>query len=169
MPDRLLTGSAMLGHKEFRQQQRASTLYRERRAEEQRCRLLDGSDAGPLVEWQRCWTKMSFANSQTTWLEWCIVVHFPTEPPICTTIDVHEDGDIPILMSFPGNEMLGYRFNDIQLRERSTGFRPSEADPVRMITPVTSSLGVLLATFAYAPEDREHSSTYFIPSSCQHI
>ena len=62
---------------------------------------------GITCEWKRCWTHMSFANSRSEWLEWCIVVHFPTNPPCQTTIDVHESGDIPILMSLPQMSNLG--------------------------------------------------------------
>jgi len=68
---------------------------------------------GIVCEWQRCWTKMCFANSESAWLEWCVNVWFPTEPPICTTIDVHDQGDIPILMSLPQMMNLGM---DMQLR-----------------------------------------------------
>ena len=53
---------------------------------------------------------MSFANSQTAWLEWCVIVHFPTNPPVSTTIDVHESGDIPILLSLPQMMNLGLDF-----------------------------------------------------------
>ena len=56
---------------------------------------------GITCEWKPCKTKMSFANSQVAVLNWCVVVHFPTHPPVSTTIDVHEEGDIPILLSLP--------------------------------------------------------------------
>ena len=59
-------------------------------------------------EWKRCWTHMSFANGESEWLEWCVVIHFPTNPPTCTTIDVHEKGAIPILMSLPQMCNLGF-------------------------------------------------------------
>ena len=68
---------------------------------------------GIFCEWNRCWTRMSFANSESAWLEWCVTVWFPTEPPVCTTIDVHDQGDIPILMSLPQMMNLGM---DLQLR-----------------------------------------------------
>ena len=51
---------------------------------------------------------MSFANGESEWLEWCVVIHFPTNPPTCTTIDVHEKGAIPILMSLPQMCNLGF-------------------------------------------------------------
>ena len=60
-----------------------------------------GRKIGTRCSWRECWTRMSFANSQTAWLQWCVDVEFPTEPPVHTTIDVHESGDIPILMSLP--------------------------------------------------------------------
>ena len=62
---------------------------------------------GITCEWKRCWTRMSFANSESAWLEWCVEVTFPTEPPISTTIDVHDQGNIPILMSLPQMMNLG--------------------------------------------------------------
>ena len=71
---------------------------------------------GITCEWKRCWTKMSFANSESAWLEWCVVVWFPTEPAVCTTIDVHEGGDIPILLSLPQMMNLGL---DLKLRPDS--------------------------------------------------
>ena len=52
---------------------------------------------------------MSFANSHTEWLEWCVVVHFPTNPPVSTTIYVHESGNIPILLSLPQMMNLGFQ------------------------------------------------------------
>ena len=67
---------------------------------------------GITCEWRRCWTKMSFANSKTAWLEWCVVLTFPTKPePIQTTIDVHEEGNIPILMSLPQMMNLGFKLD----------------------------------------------------------
>ena len=51
---------------------------------------------------------MSFATGQSEWLEWCIVVHFPTDPPTSTTIDVHEKGAIPILLSLPQMRNLSF-------------------------------------------------------------
>ena len=63
--------------------------------------------SGITHEWKRCNTKMSFANSQTETLNWCVVVTWPTTPPVSTTIDVHESGDIPILMSLPQMMNLG--------------------------------------------------------------
>ena len=63
---------------------------------------------GITCEWKRCWTKMSFANSKTAWLEWCVVVTFPTVPPVTTTIDVHEKGDIPLLLSLQQMMNLGF-------------------------------------------------------------
>jgi len=60
--------------------------------------------------WERCNTVMSFADSRTEVLNWCVVVHFPTTPPVTTTIDVHESGNIPILLSFPQMIRLGFDF-----------------------------------------------------------
>ena len=31
---------------------------------------------GIEIEWKECWTHMSFANSKSEWLQWCVVVHF---------------------------------------------------------------------------------------------
>ena len=58
-----------------------------------------GTPHGIRFEWQRCNTKMSFANSKTETLEWCVIVTWPTTPPISTTIDVHPTGTVPILLS----------------------------------------------------------------------
>ena len=54
---------------------------------------------------------MSFANSETAWLEWCVVIHFPTEPEVTTTVDVHDKGDIPILLSLPQMMNLGFKLD----------------------------------------------------------
>ena len=67
-----------------------------------------GKQIGFTFQWQRCWTKMFFANSQTETLEWCVIVGFPTEPRVYTTVDVHENGTIPILFSFPQMMKLGF-------------------------------------------------------------
>ena len=66
---------------------------------------------GIWIEWKRCWTRMSFANSETAWLEWCVVIHFPTEPEVTTTVDVHTKGDIPILLSLPQMMNLGFKLD----------------------------------------------------------
>ena len=66
---------------------------------------------GIWVEWLPCNTKMSFANSQTTTLKWCVRMHFPTNPPISTIVDVHEEGDIPILFSLPQMMNLGFKLD----------------------------------------------------------
>jgi hypothetical protein len=58
-----------------------------------------GEPLGIKFEWQKCNTKMSFANSDTETLEWCVQVTWPTMPPISTTIDVHMKGNVPILLS----------------------------------------------------------------------
>ena len=63
---------------------------------------------GCWCEWQRCHTKMSVANSAKTTIEWCVVVHFPTDPPLQTTIDVCKEGSIPILSSLPQMMNLGF-------------------------------------------------------------
>ena len=54
---------------------------------------------GIWLEWERCHTVMSFANSETAVLNWCAVIHWPTSQEVVTTVDMHENGDIPILMS----------------------------------------------------------------------
>ena len=59
---------------------------------------------------------MSFANFHTEWLEWCVVVGFPTNPPVSTTIDVHTNGNIPILLSLPQMMNLGF---DLKMRPDS--------------------------------------------------
>lgn len=63
---------------------------------------------GITCEWKQCWTRIAFANSKSEWLELCVVVHFPTNPPESTTIDVHEAGNIPILLSLPQMMNLGF-------------------------------------------------------------
>ena len=40
-----------------------------------------------------------------------VVVKFPTSPPMTTTIDVHETGDIPILLSLPHMMNLGFQLS----------------------------------------------------------
>merc|ERR1712023_109489 len=51
---------------------------------------------------------MSFANSHSAVLEWCVLVTFPTEPPASTVIDVFPSGDIPILISLQQMMNLGF-------------------------------------------------------------
>jgi len=70
-------------------------------------------DYGIYCTWEKCKTIMSFADSRTEVLNWCVKVHFPTNPPVTTTIDVHEKGNIPILLSLPQMVRLGF---DISLR-----------------------------------------------------
>lgn len=54
---------------------------------------------GVIFEWRKCNTKMTFANNDVPILEWCVIITFPTNPPICTTIHVLDRGYIPILLS----------------------------------------------------------------------
>ena len=96
---------------------------------------------GIVCEWKRCWTRMSFANSQTAWLEWCVVVHFPTEPPICTTIDVHDQGDIPILLSLPQMMNLGL---DLKLRPGSVELTFEALGYHKELSPFTTSRHVAM-------------------------
>ena len=100
-----------------------------------------GEKIGMTFEWQRCWTRMSFANSQTAWLEWCVVVRFPTQPPVCTTIDVHEEGNIPILFSLPQMMKLGLHIkcspDEVSLTCDTLGFRD-------VVLPFSTSRHVLL-------------------------
>lgn len=51
---------------------------------------------GVTEEWRRCNAKMYFANSDYTELKWCVDIIFPTKPELKTTIDVHEEGSVPI-------------------------------------------------------------------------
>ena len=54
---------------------------------------------GATIEWRTCTTRMTFANNDTSYLEWCVVITFPTNQPVCTTIDVLDKGQRPILLS----------------------------------------------------------------------
>ena len=54
---------------------------------------------------------MSFANSDSCILEWCAIITFPTTPPVRTTIDILEKVDIPILLSLPQMQNLGFISN----------------------------------------------------------
>ena len=56
---------------------------------------------GIVLRWEACHTKMFFASSKFEILKWCVRVNSPTIPSITTTIDVHERGSIPILLSLP--------------------------------------------------------------------
>ena len=96
---------------------------------------------GIKCEWKRCWTRMSFANSDSEWLEWCVVVWFPTEPPVCTTIDVHENGNIPILLSLPQMMNLGL---DLKLRPNSVRLTCAALDYHNECLPFTNSKHVAL-------------------------
>ena len=58
-----------------------------------------GRRVGITRKWKPCNTLMTFANGDCTRLTQCVEVTFPTSPPITTTIDCHEKGDIPILFS----------------------------------------------------------------------
>ena len=70
---------------------------------------------------------MSFANSATALLEWCVVVKFPTEPPTTTVIDVYEEGDIPILISLQQMMNLGFTLrldpNAVYLTSKVLGYQ----------------------------------------------
>ena len=66
---------------------------------------------GIWAEWLPCNTIMSFANSQCVTLKWCVRIHFPTNPPVSTVVDVHEDGNIPILFSLPQMMNLGFKLD----------------------------------------------------------
>ena len=96
---------------------------------------------GVTCEWKRCWTRMSFANSDAEWLEWCVVVWFPTYPPVSTTIDVHEKGNIPILLSLPQMMNLGMDFklrpDSVKLTCEALGYRDE-------VLPFTRSKHVVL-------------------------
>ena len=63
---------------------------------------------GITYEWIPCNTVMSFANSHTERLKWAVRVKWPTTPALYTTIDVHESGTVPILLSLP--QMMNLRF-----------------------------------------------------------
>ena len=54
---------------------------------------------------------MSFANSASEILEDCVVFTFPTQPPVSTTVDVHEHGEVPILLSLPQMMNLGFHLS----------------------------------------------------------
>ena len=56
---------------------------------------------------------MSFANSQSTVLEWCVDLTFPTNPPVTTSVDVNPTGNVPILMSL--SQMQNLEF-DLKLK-----------------------------------------------------
>ena len=96
---------------------------------------------GIFCEWNRCWTRMSFANSESAWLEWCVTVWFPTEPPVCTTIDVHDQGDIPILMSLPQTMNLGM---DLQLRPNAIHLTCKTLGYHKELLPFSTSRHVIL-------------------------
>ena len=69
---------------------------------------------------------MSFANSQSAILKWRMVVKFPTVPAVYTAIDIHDDGDIPILLSLPQMMNLGFRLemgqNVVYLTSEALGY-----------------------------------------------
>ena len=64
---------------------------------------------GITTEFFLCNKPFVFANSET---ETCLesrTIHFPTTPP-CSTKDVLETGDVPILFSLPKIKNLGTTF-----------------------------------------------------------
>ena len=46
-----------------------------------------------------CCTHFSFANSQASKCFERLVIHFPTDPPCKTEVDILEEGSVPILIS----------------------------------------------------------------------
>ena len=66
---------------------------------------------GYRFDWVPCKTIMTFANSASATLNWCVIVHFPSDPPLSTTIDVHEEGSAPILFSLGQMANLGVDLN----------------------------------------------------------
>ena len=45
---------------------------------------------GYRIDWAPYQTIMTFANSASAILNWCVIVHFPINPLFSITIDVHE-------------------------------------------------------------------------------
>ena len=64
---------------------------------------------GVNVTYKPCKTTMSFADGKTETLTECCVLTFPTVPPVQTTIDIHESGNVPVLMSLP--QMMNLEMN----------------------------------------------------------
>ena len=75
------------------------------------------SEYGFKFKWRRTHTVMTFADSKTVTLYWCVEVTFPTQPPVKTIIDCHDEGHIPILMSLPQMQNLCF---DLKLRPDGT-------------------------------------------------
>ena len=69
---------------------------------------------GVRFEWLPCRTRMTFANGETALLTKCVLIHFPTDPPTRTYIDVHESRLVTILMSLPQMANLGLEIHTSQ-------------------------------------------------------
>ncbi|MHC4951460.1 MAG: hypothetical protein ACYTEU_10825 [Planctomycetota bacterium] len=61
-------------------------------------------------EFKPCFTQFSFANSQSSKVYECLVIHFPTNPPCQTEIQILEEGNVPILLSLEQMRNLYMKF-----------------------------------------------------------
>jgi hypothetical protein len=62
-------------------------------------------------EFKPCFTQFSFANSQSSKVYECLVIHFPTNPPCKTEIQILEEGNVPILLSLEQMRNLYMKFD----------------------------------------------------------
>ena len=61
-------------------------------------------------EFKPCYAQFSFANSQKSRVYERLVIHFPTEPPCSTEIEILEEGCVPILLSLEQMRNLYMKF-----------------------------------------------------------
>ena len=53
-----------------------------------------------IICWEEpTWGRFTFADSRTSIVRWKMVVQFPTNPPVTTSFDIVEEGNVPILFS----------------------------------------------------------------------
>ena len=72
-----------------------------------------GKEHSITAKWRRVNTLMSFANSQSEVLGWCVDLTFPTNPPVTTSVDINPSSYVPILISL--SLMQNFEF-DLKLK-----------------------------------------------------
>ena len=56
-------------------------------------------------------SKFTFANSETTSVHQALNIWFPTQPPMCTVVDIVEQGRVPILFSLQQMKNLNMKLD----------------------------------------------------------
>ena len=102
-------------------------------------------------EFQPCFTPFSFANSQSSPVYEKLVIHFPTEPPCKTEIQILEEGNVPILLSLEQMRNLYMKFEHTpQVDYLTCAAFGMKNFPVPIST--TNHLIIDLAELKYSPQ-----------------